>query len=164
MTANEVIQALKLEPLEPEGGYFRQTYQAAATVETPKGGRPIATCIYYLVTPDSFSKFHSLKSTEIYHYYMGDPLTLVLLHADGTAQKIVLGSDLAAGQVPQAIVPAGVWQGSFLEQPAAGFSLVGATCFPGFEPADFTLGTREEMLAKFPMHQTMMQTLMEALI
>ena len=153
MNLREVMEALKLEPLVPEGGYFRRTFESPVTVETLQGPRCIGTSIYYLVTPESASKMHTLKSFEIYHYYAGDPLTLVLLEPDGGAKKVRLGINLAAGEVPQYQVSPGIWQGAFLENPKEGFSLVGTTCFPGFEYEDFELAHRDDLLARFPAYE-----------
>ena len=150
LTASEVIRALNLEALEPEGGYYRRIFESRESISTDRGERRIGTSIYYLVTPESPSKFHSVKCTEIYHYYLGDPLTLVLLAQDGSTRRVVLGPDLRAGQVPVWVIEPGVIQGSFIDRPESGFSLVGATCFPGFEFADFTLVDRALLLEKYP--------------
>jgi len=150
LTPEEVIRALNLEALEPEGGYFRRIFESKEFIQTDRGERRIGTSIYYLVTPESPSKFHAVKCTEIYHYYLGDPLTLVLLAQDGGTRRVILGPDLREGQVPVRVIEPGVIQGSFIERPESGFSLVGATCFPGFEFADFTLVDRALLLARYP--------------
>ena len=90
-----------LEPLPDEGGMFRRTYADAHS-----------SAIYYLLVAPDFSALHALSATETYHWYAGAPLRLLLLHPDGGATEPVLGPDLAAGQRPQQVVPAGTWQGS----------------------------------------------------
>ena len=150
ISAKAVIESLKLQPLEPEGGYFLRIFESPDSVSTERGDRRLGTSIYYLVTPESPSKLHTVKSTEIYHFYLGDPLTLALFHPDGRSQKVILGPDLAAGQIPQFVIEPGVCQGSFIEAPRTGYALVGATCIPGFDFADFTIELRNELLLRFP--------------
>ncbi len=147
MNANDVITMLKLEPLPEEGGFYRETHRAPQTIE----GRSISTCILFLQTPQEFSAFHLLKSSdEIWHFSAGDPIDLVLIDNDsGQAQHITLGSNLAKGQVPQWIVPAGTWFASRLQDDGA-WGLVGCTVTPGFTFDDFVIGNREKLLARYP--------------
>jgi predicted cupin superfamily sugar epimerase len=157
MDVEELIRLLRLEPLPVEGGYFRQTW--SSDVLLPASGlparyaspRPAGTAIYYLLTsdPDSFSALHRLTTAEIYHFYLGDPVEMLLLHPHGDAQRIVLGPDLAAEQHVQYIVPRSVWQGSRVVR-GGRFALLGTTMAPGFDPADFTLGSRDELIRQFP--------------
>src|SRR3990170_7895847 len=106
LTADQIIKLLGLEPLLEEGGLFRQTYRSAeqipASAMPPRYGAPrrFATAIYYLLTddPDSFSALHRLKTDEGYHFYLGDPVEMLLLRPDGSGDRVVLGQDLAAGQ------------------------------------------------------------------
>ena len=103
LTAEEVARLLNLEPLSREGGMFRRTWQAAEN----RGGVPLSTAIYFLLTANSYSHLHRLPSDEVYHFYCGDPVELHLLGPEGEVRKVLLGGDLAAGQVPQAVAPAG---------------------------------------------------------
>lgn len=155
MNAAEVVRLLGLVPLEPEGGYFRRTYTAKHVLTSRclpagfSGPHPLATAIYYLLTPDTCSRLHRLRGDEIWHFYLGDPVTLVLLYPDGAGETITLGHDLAAGQQVQAVVPAGTWQGAVL-RPGGRFALMGTTNAPGFDPADFELGRRQTLLGTHP--------------
>lgn len=159
LTARKLIDLLGLEPLEAEGGWFRQSYRSKDVL--PKSGLPIryksnkpaGTAIYYLLTdePGSVSIFHRLPTDEIYHYYLGDPVQLTLLLPGGEAQNVVLGKDLLAGQHVQFVAPAGVWQGSRL-RPGGKFALLGTTMAPGFTDDDFEPGNRADLLAAFPQH------------
>ena len=90
--------------------------------------------------------------------YMGGPVRMLQLHADGSARVILMGADLLGGQEPQVIVPAGVWQGSMLE-PAVEFALLGATMTPGFDYADYEQASNEELLAWYPSHAAMITRL-----
>ncbi len=105
--------------------------------------------IYYLLAPGTISAMHRLQSDEIFHFYLGDPVEMLQLSADGTGQMIMLGSDLRAGQQPQVIVTRGVWQGSRLV--AGGkFALLGCTVAPGFDFADYEHGRREDLIGSHP--------------
>lgn len=155
MTAEKIIQLLDLQPLPGEGGYYRETCKSAENLGAgalPAGytsSRALSTCIYYLLTPDSFSALHTLPTEEIWHFYLGDPIEQLQLFPDGQGTIVQIGSDMAAGQTPQVIVPRGIWQGSRLQR-GGKFALVGTTMSPGFEFADYIPGNREDLLAKYP--------------
>lgn len=155
MTVDDVIRVLNLKPHPIEGGYFRETHRAAdaipaGTLPRHGGDRAAATAIYYLLSPGSVSEMHRLPGDEVFHFYLGDAVEMLQLHPDGSATTVVLGSDLLAGQVPQAVVPAGVWQGSRPLPGPHGFSLLGATMAPGFDYADYIGGVRDELSARWP--------------
>ena len=155
MTASEVIAALGLRPHPAEGGYFAETYRcderiaAGALPERYGGGRSLGTAIYYLLSPESISAMHRLKSDEVFHFYLGDAVEQLQLFPDGTGQVVTLGTELAAGQRPQAMVPRGVWQGARLKTGGA-WALLGTTVAPGFEFADYEHGRRAELVAAYP--------------
>jgi len=157
LNADRIVEMLGLEPLPQEGGVFRKTYRSAEEIPAaalpPRYGEPrrFATAIYYLLTddPDSFSALHRLKTDEVYHFYLGDPVEMLLLRPDGSGDRVVLGQDLAAGQRVQFVVPAGAWQGARLG-PAGHYALLGTTMAPGYEQVDFELGNREELFGGYP--------------
>jgi uncharacterized protein len=126
-----LIEALSLTP-HPEGGWYRRTWEAQATADRRAGG----SAIYYLLLEGEVSAPHRIDADELWHFYAGDPLELRREWPDGRADVVVLGSDIAAGQVPQAVVEAGVWQGA---RPCGRFSLVGATVTPAFSFDGFEL-------------------------
>lgn len=140
-----IIASLGLVPLESEGGYFAETYRSPGKI----AGRPLATAIYYLVTRESPSRLHRLAGDEVYHFYAGDPVVLLLLHPDGTSGTVTLGTDLSRGMRPQTVVPGGVWQGSCVAD-GGNYALLGTTMSPGFDPADFEAGDRERLAAAYP--------------
>ncbi|WP_226780777.1 cupin domain-containing protein [Oceaniglobus trochenteri] len=130
MSSDEIIERLNLAP-HPEGGWYRQTWEGS---ETP---RPSGTCIYFLLKAGETSHWHRVDATEIWHFHAGAPLTLSMA-ADktGPAEDHVLGPDLAAGALPQLIVPAGHWQAA---RSQGDWTLVGCTVSPGFTFEGFEL-------------------------
>ena len=153
MTADDVIRLLQLQPHPVEGGYFRETYRSAATLPAsaiPRHGaaRSVSTAIYYLLKPGHVSELHVLPGDEVFHFYLGSPVRMLQLWPDGTAREVLLGSDVAAGEVPQLVVPGGVWQGTRLVDGA--FALLGCTVAPGFDYADYRGGSRAELTARWP--------------
>lgn len=152
-----MIKELGLAPLPVEGGHFRQTYKANETVSFALAGqqnpilKPRSSAILYLLSanPDSFSALHALPTDEIYHFYLGDPVELLLLKPDGVSEAITLGHDVLNGQHVQCTVPAGVWQGSRL-MPGGEFALLGATMAPGYTDADYTPGERAALVKQYP--------------
>jgi uncharacterized protein len=141
-------RTLNLVPLPFEGGFFAETHRSTEQVPTEHGPRAMSTAIYYLLTPETFSRFHRLESDEIYHFYLGDPVELLLLHPAG-GEKVILGPDFARGMRLQARVPKRVWQGSRLAD-GGRFALLGTTMSPGFDVADFESGDRDELFALYP--------------
>lgn len=160
VTAEELTRRYGLAPLPVEGGLFRRTWAG------PPGpdGRPCGTAIMVLLTsaPDDFSALHRLPTDEVWHFYRGDPLELLLLGADGggppDAAVVVLGGE--AGEV-QVVVPAGTWMGARV---AAGgsWSLFGTTMAPGFMPSDYEGGDPEELAARWPERAEMIRALCRA--
>ena len=104
---------------------------------------------YYLSLIHIYSRLHRIRSDEIWHFYLGGPLRLAMIHPDGKTDEIILGQDIAAGQTLQYVVPAGVWFGA---TPCAetDFSFVGCTVAPGFDFADFEMGKRESLKSAYP--------------
>jgi predicted cupin superfamily sugar epimerase len=154
-TAAELIAALDLKPHPLEGGYYRETYRSPLRLPATlwpvrhKGDKAAGTAIYYLHTTETFSALHRLPTDEIFHFYLGDPVTMLQLLPDGTGRRVTLGSDILAGQSPQLMVPAGVWQGSFL-QAGGTVALMGTTMAPGFDVADYEAGDRARLTAQYP--------------
>lgn len=149
MTADEIKSLLHLEPHPVEGGWFRRTYTSTGTVDLPRGLRAQGTAIYYLLEEGTFSEMHVLESDEIFHFYLGDRVEMLQLHPDGRSALFTLGPDLAAGQHPQLVVPAGVWQGTRLVE-GGKVALLGCTVTPGFDFADYRAGTYAELAANWP--------------
>lgn len=153
MTAEDVIRLLNLQPHPVEGGFFRETYRATATLPAAVlpahgGPRSVSTAIYYLLKPGHVSELHVLPGDEVFHFYLGSPVKMLQLWPDGSGCERVLGPDIGAGEVPQLVVPAGVWQGTRLLHDD-GFALLGCTVAPGFDYADYRGASRSELTAKW---------------
>ena len=154
LTADEIKEILHLVP-HFEGGSYRRTYESEEKIAQGAldgrytGERHTGTAIYYLLEPDSFSELHRLKSDEIFHFYLGDPVEMLQLYPDGSSAIFILGPDLAAGQQVQLVVPSGVWQGTRLIGDGK-LALLGCTVTPGFDYADYRNATYAELAAKWP--------------
>jgi predicted cupin superfamily sugar epimerase len=148
----------------PEGGYYRETYRAAETIMQSAlpgrftADRVFATAIYFLLEQGNFSAFHRIKSDECWHFYAGQSLYVHVLHQAGEYELIRLGADIAAGEVFQAVVPAGAWFASETA-PGGSFSLVGCTVSPGFDFADFELAAGTALASQFPVQAQLISRL-----
>jgi predicted cupin superfamily sugar epimerase len=132
LPAEEVVRLLGLAP-HPEGGFYRETFRAPA----PDGGRAASTAIYYLLRAGEVSAWHRvMDADEVWHHYAGGTLELTLAAEGQERSSVRLGADLAAGERPQAVVPAGVWQTA---RPLGGWVLAGCTVAPAFEFAGFEM-------------------------
>jgi predicted cupin superfamily sugar epimerase len=164
--SQDIVAALGLRPHPIEGGFFRETFRSDAVipdVSLPcayhgRSGRSLGTAIYYLLTADTFSEIHRLPTEEVFHLYLGGPVRMLQLAPDGIAQELILGTEIRAGERPQIVVPAGVWQGSRLE-PGVEFALMGATMAPGFDYADYERGRRSDLVDRYPSHAQLIRQL-----
>ncbi|MFC6090817.1 cupin domain-containing protein [Saccharothrix lopnurensis] len=138
MGADEVIAELGLVELPVEGGWFGPSWRSLE-----------ASAIYYLLREGEFSGVHRLDRLEVYAHHRGAPLRMLLLHPDGGVTRPVLGPDLAAGQRPQVVVPAGVWQAG---EPVGGWSLVGTVVVPPYTDDAVTFGAADTLARAYPGH------------
>ena len=144
MNAREVIELLDLAPLPVEGGWFRQIWRSPPDADAPDG-----TAIVALLTdqPDGFSQFHRLGGDEVWHFYAGAPIELVLLEPGGASRHVALGSDLASGQRPVHVVRTGTWMAA---RTTGAWSLMGNTMAPGFTSPTYEGGDVDELVAGWP--------------
>ena len=155
--AKQLIEHYKMEKIPVEGAWFHVTYgsldKIAAEALPPRYGssRPAGTAIYALATREDFSAMHRLKTDEVWHFYTGDPLELLLLHPDGRGEVVVIGPDPLAGQYPQFTVPAGVWMGGRpVKSTPEAYAFFGCTMAPGFDYGDFEAAYRDELQGNYP--------------
>ena len=135
-SAADIIRLLDLKP-HPEGGHFRETFRDTRTVD---GARAASTAIYYLLARGERSHWHRVDAVEAWHYHAGAPLRLeIAADMNGAVERVTLGPDLAAGERPQAIVPAHAWQAA---QSLGEWTLIGCTVAPGFDFKGFELAPK----------------------
>jgi uncharacterized protein len=147
LTANEIIRLLDLKP-HPEGGHFRETFRDAPPRYPPPHaregregvGRAASTAIYFLLARGERSHWHRIDAVEIWHWHAGAPLELEIVQGGRRIERVTLGSDFAAGERPQAVVPAHAWQAA---QSLGDWTLCGCTVAPGFDFAGFELAPPE---------------------
>lgn len=143
MTPEDLVAHYGLEPIPREGGLFRRTWAGPERAD----GRPEGSAIVALLTADDFSALHRLPSDEIWHFYLGDPLELLLLSPDGTSSAPVLGPDVLAGQHLQLTVPGGTWMGA---RPRGAWTFFGCTMAPGFTYEGYEHGESGALMARYP--------------
>lgn len=151
-----ILDHFELEP-HPEGGYFKETYRSSEFIKEAhlsskfKGNRNFSTSIYFLLTSDSFSAFHKINQDEIWHFYKGSSLSLHIISPKGILSTIMIGSDIAKGETPQYVVPAGHYFAAKVNNTSS-YAFVGCTVSPGFDFRDFDLPKRITLIEKFPQH------------
>jgi len=134
-SAADIIARLQLQP-HPEGGHYRETFRDP---RSDANKRSLSTAIYFLLARGERSHWHRIDAVEVWHYYAGSALTLQIADADGR-RVVTLGPDLAAGEVPQAVVPAQAWQAA---ESCGDWTLAGCTVAPGFDFATFELAQKD---------------------
>jgi len=154
--ASRLIEQLGLIA-HPEGGHYRELFRSTVAVSTPRGARSACTAIWFLLGAGELSVFHQIfGADEVWHHCGGEPLLLHLLDERG-ARTVRLGPDLAAGEQPVSVVPAGVLQAA--EPAGRRFSLCACVVAPGFEFADFVLPSRAALCAQYPLERALIERL-----
>lgn len=147
-TADELRRLWRMTKLPQEDVLFTPTYESPG-----KGpdGKPLSTAMVAMFTdePGSFSDMHRLPTDEVWHFYLGDLIELLLLHPDGGDELVILGTEVLAGQHVQFTVPSGAWMGARL-RPGGEYGVYGNTMAPGFVPSDFEPGDRAGLCAGWP--------------
>ncbi len=143
-----LIEHYQLKPLPIEGTLFTSTYRSQLEFGD---GKPFGTAIIalYCDEPHSMTLFHKLPTDEVWHFYAGDPLRLVLLYPDGSSKDVIMGNNPLKGHHVQFVIPAGVWQAGHMLD-GGKYSLYGCTMAPGFTDDMFEGGTREYLMGIYP--------------
>lgn len=163
INSDTIIEALGLIE-HPEGGFYKETYRSGNSFsngvddsEFPTG-RSFSTSIYFLLKSDQTSAFHRIKSDELWHFHLGSPLTIHIIHPDSLYEALYLGPDLHTDQQFQHVVPAGSWFGVSIDKPNS-FTLSGCTVSPGFDFRDFEMGDPYMLKQAFPEHKEIINKL-----
>lgn len=148
----QLIKKFNLLP-HPEGGWYTETYRSKENV----GDRSLLTSIYFLLTSDNVSRFHRIKSDELWYFHQGSAITVHTLDENGhTAHQ--LGNDIENGEQPYLLVKANTIFGSSLDTPES-YALVSCAVAPGFDFRDFELFTKEELMKDYQEHEKVIDRL-----
>lgn len=142
---NELIEKLKLHP-HPEGGFYSETYRSNMVITSLN--RQLMTSIYFLLTSENVSKFHRIKSDEIWFFHEGSSLIVHTLSEEGHKENRV-GLNLLQGETPQFLVEKETIFGSTVSDEDS-YSLVSCIVAPGFDFEDFELFSREQLEVLYP--------------
>ena len=153
LTTDEIIQLLKLEPATC--GYINESFRSS--LELPanvlpagySGDHLLGNVLYFLVTPEAPVQLHRIRSDQMYHHYLGDPLEVLLLYPDGKSEVKVVGADLTAGMRPQLVIPGGTFHTARVRA-AGSYALLGTSVWLRAEPSDVEMGSVEQLIAKYP--------------
>jgi predicted cupin superfamily sugar epimerase len=154
LTAEEIRVLLGLQPNQT-CGYVRETYRSAlelgagALPPPLDAARPTGSALYFMMTPAEPVKLHRIRNDQLYHYYLGDPIEVLMLRVDGTSERAVVGPDLRAGQRVQLLIPGGTFHTARVID-ARPFFLGASTEWPGVIPADVEIGDVEALAARYP--------------
>jgi predicted cupin superfamily sugar epimerase len=154
LTADEVRTLLKLEP-HATCGFVRVTFMskdriASGGLPAPfAAGRPLGSALYFMVMPEAPVRLHRIRNDQLYHYYLGDPLEVLMLHVDGTTERAVVGPDLRGGQLLQLLIAGNTFHTARVIGRRRWF-LGASTEWPGVEPVDVEIGNVDALAAKYP--------------
>ena len=154
LSYEDIVDLLALEP-NATCGFVRITYTSklsfGADALPPPFARsgPVGSALYFLVTPHAPVRLHRIRNDQLYHYYLGDPLELFMLHGDGSTERVVVGPDLRAGQRVQLLIPGDTFHTARLL--GGGRWFFGAsTEWPGVTPQDVEIGDLDQLASKYP--------------
>jgi predicted cupin superfamily sugar epimerase len=156
ITADQIRNALQLEP-NATCGFVRETYKSNFVI-APGGlpapfqaGRPAGTALYFMVTPEAPVKLHRIDNDQLYHYYLGDPIEVLLLRENGDSELVVVGPNILGGELVQLLIPGNTFHTARLTGRRRWF-LGASTEWPGVvvRDRDVELGDAEQLAAKYP--------------
>lgn len=154
VSADEIRSLLKLEP-NATCGFVRETYKSDLKI-APDGlpapfadGRPLGSALYFMVTPEAPVKLHRIKNEQLYHYYLGDPIEVLMLRDNGDSELVIVGPNIVGGQLLQLFIPGNTFHTARITGNRRWF-LGASTEWPGVVPEDVELGDVEGLAAKYP--------------
>ena len=157
LRAKDIKERLQMEANLQEGGFLSEVYNSPIVIpdeilkgfDSTKQGRSICSAIYYLLESPGCSVLHRVTGDMLYHFYLGDPVQMLLLPPSGKPEVCVFGNNLLQGQKPLKVIPGNTWLGSRLT-PGGSWALMGVTMAPGFNMLDYTIGSRSRLINEFP--------------
>ncbi|MFL5813245.1 MAG: cupin domain-containing protein [Bdellovibrionia bacterium] len=160
LTADAIRNILGLKP-HTTCGYVNETFRSSLFVPAAQlppafmGSRAMGTVLYFMVTQDAPIQLHRIRSDQMYHHYLGDPLEVLLLYPKGDGEVLTVGPDLVSGMRPQLLIPGGTFHISRLRRPShdtpgVGYALLGTTEWPGADHSDVELGIPEKLMELYP--------------
>jgi uncharacterized protein len=167
--AEYLVRKLRLTK-HPEGGYFNVTYESSEKIvydsttalynrSSDEQAHFVSTAIYYLLEGKDISVFHRIhKCDEMWHFYSGTPVWLHVIDINGELFANYLGNNIQDNEQPQVLVKAGSWMGAYLNDESS-YALLGCTVSPGYNPRDFELGRRDELLTMYPQYEPIIKRL-----
>lgn len=169
MDAKTVIDWFNMQENKDEGGYFAGTYTSSIMLDNKelpgfkpiKNKRSICSAIYYLLQQGGFSAMHKTTGDILYHFYSGDPVQMLLLYPPGSLNQseiCIFSNDIPNGGSPMKVVPGGTWLGSRLVA-GGSYALMGVTMSPGFDPADYAIAKRKDLIKQYPQQQALITEL-----
>jgi uncharacterized protein len=176
INAEFIIKKLKLEKHIHEGGYFTESYRSNDVISNdkfqnknkedenriskektyPKKIRPLSTLIYYLLVKTQYSAIHRVKSDEIWHFYLGSPVTIHIINDEYISPRIQLGNNLENDDNIHYLVTKDTWFCAEINDKTS-FALMGCTVSPGFDYEDFELGSKDKLLLQYPQHRDLIE-------
>lgn len=160
LSADDIVKLLELNP-PATCAYVCEPYRSAVQIPQSAlpagfvGSRALGNVLYFLVTPEARVRLHRIRSDQMYHHYLGDPLEVLLLYAGGRSDVKTVGSDLATGMRPQLFIPGGTFHTARVAAGGA-YALLGTSVFLRAEPADVEMGDAEKLAARFPAAREML--------
>ncbi|MCG8702142.1 MAG: cupin domain-containing protein [Bacteroidales bacterium] len=159
--ANYWIKHLNLMP-HPEGGYFKEIYRSSIKMnrtDLPFGyqsERRLCTSIYYLLESGQFSRFHRIRSDEMWYYHHGSSIKIYMIDKEGNKQSCVVGPRIEKAEKPQLVVPAGtIFAARLVDKDSYG--IFGCMVAPGFDYLDYELFEKDDLLQAFPRHADLIE-------
>ena len=150
-SASEIIKLLDLQPNDVEGGYFSGTYPLPGTQNAP------CSAIYYFLDDNGRSVMHKVTGDMLYHFYAGAPVEMLLLYPEGhtpQTEVLIFSNEIGAGGRPMKVIPGGTWIGSRVNRKES-WALMGVSMAPPFNPKDYFIGEREELIKAYPEQEKM---------
>lgn len=172
--AEFIIKILELEKHIHEGGYFKESYRSPHMISNdefhnkkheheiseempyPERIRPASTLIFYLLVGNQYSAIHRVKSDEIWHFYLGSPVTIHIINEDRISPRIQLGNNLENGENIHYVVTKDTWFCAEINNKTS-FALMGCTVSPGFDFEDFELGNKDKLILQYPQHKDLIE-------